>query len=82
MKFKGTGYDEIEPLETSLKDQSMLGSIPVKLVAIEANDGKKTTPAGFPPPPPPPPEGRSVTLFKRSIISVQNGALYIVGQRL
>ena len=39
VQFKRTGYREIEPLETSLSG-GMLGSTPVKLIAIESNDGK------------------------------------------
>lgn len=40
VRFKRTGYKEIEPLETSIASRGMLGSTPVKFVAMEANDGK------------------------------------------
>ena len=40
VRFKGTGYKEIEPLETSLLSRRMLGSSPVRFVAMEANDGQ------------------------------------------
>ncbi|XP_078344750.1 uncharacterized protein LOC144630294 [Oculina patagonica] len=38
VRFKGTGYKQIEPLDTSIVSRSMLGSTPVKYVAMEAND--------------------------------------------
>ena len=40
VRFKGTGYKEIEPLETSIVSTSMLGSAHVRFVAMEANDGE------------------------------------------
>ena len=43
VRFKGTGYKQIQPLETSIVSTSMLGSIPVKYIAMEANDGTFVT---------------------------------------
>lgn len=40
VRFKRTGCKEIEPLEASIVSRGILGSIPVKFVAMEANDGK------------------------------------------
>lgn len=40
MRFKRTGYKEIAPLETNIVTTSMLGSIPVNFIAMEANDSK------------------------------------------
>ncbi|KAL9958573.1 hypothetical protein ACROYT_G035603 [Oculina patagonica] len=38
VRFKRSGYKEVEPLETSIVSRGMLGSIPVNSVAMEAND--------------------------------------------
>lgn len=40
VRFTGTGYKEIEPLETSLRSRGMLGSTPVRYLDMQANDGK------------------------------------------
>ena len=43
VRFKGTGYKEIEPLEHSIVSSHTLGNFAVQLVAIEANNGKFLT---------------------------------------
>ena len=43
VRFRGTGYKEIVPLETSLLSKRRLGSTPIKLIAMEANDGQYVT---------------------------------------
>ena len=40
VRFRGTGYKEIEPLQSRLVSGSMLGSKLVKFVSIDVNDGK------------------------------------------
>ena len=40
VRLIGTGYKVIEPLDTSLQLLGMLGSTSVKLIDMEANDGK------------------------------------------
>lgn len=40
VRFTGTGYKVIEPLDTSIQLMGMLSSSPVKLIGMEANDGK------------------------------------------
>ena len=53
VRFNGTGYKDVEPLETSLLSRNMLGSTPIKFVSMEANDGKYnvnpllSTPGGY-----------------------------------
>ena len=39
VRFKETGYKQIEPLERSVGSKGVLGSVPIRLVAMEANDG-------------------------------------------
>lgn len=40
VRFRGTGYKEIEPLQSRLVPGGMLGSKLVKFVSIDVNDGK------------------------------------------
>ena len=39
VRFRETGYKQIEPLEKSIVSTSMLGTTPIRLVSMEANDG-------------------------------------------
>ena len=43
VRFKGTGYKEIQLLETNLASRGMLGNAPVKLISMTANDGQYVT---------------------------------------